>query len=200
MPTSPVPIQAAGKVNIAAPPEQVWDLLFDVETMKGIVGRIPGIVVERLEQVDENVYETNALVTVAVIRGKYDGTITVLEKRAPHYVRVKGEGQGGGNQTSGEVSLTLAPHPEGTEMVYAGLGYLSGPLANLGQRLVDTVGRQFIDQGAKLLAVEIGARHLARVTPPPPVTGPVVDIAFALAVMASVLALVVYLSIRSLAR
>ncbi|MCL4393736.1 MAG: SRPBCC domain-containing protein, partial [Chloroflexi bacterium] len=72
-----------------------------------------------------------------------------------------GEGKGGGNWTSGEISLTLAEQEGKTLMTYAGQGNLGGPLASVGQRLVDTVGRQLIDQGTKVLAEEIAARHRA---------------------------------------
>lgn len=190
-----VPIEVAGKVSIAAPRDQVWELLFDIETMKRIVGRIPGITVERLEQRDALTYETSATVTVAIIRGKYDGTITVLEQNPPELVRVRGEGQGGGNSTEGQVSLHLTPIESGTEMVYDGQGNLYGPLAKLGQRLVDTVGRQFIEEGAKLLAAEIGVSHVARAAPQTMI-GLTFDVLFALLVLISLLVLVIALSIK----
>jgi hypothetical protein len=54
--------------------------------------------------------------------------------------------------------LDLTEQEDGTEMAYKGIGNLNGPLASLGQRLVDTVGRQFIDQGANIFAREIESR------------------------------------------
>jgi hypothetical protein len=57
------------------------------------------------------------------------------------------------------VYLDLTQGDEGvTIMAYKGVGNLNGPLASLGQRLVDTVGRQFVDQGAKIFAGEIESR------------------------------------------
>ncbi|HZQ05293.1 MAG TPA: carbon monoxide dehydrogenase subunit G [Anaerolineae bacterium] len=153
-----MPIQIGGKVDVNAPREQVWSMIFDLDTMRGVIGRIPGITLERLEQIDDMTYEATAVVGVAAIKGKYDGKITVLEKTPPSYVRVKGEGKGGGNWTSGEVSLNLNEVDGHTEMAYKGQGNLNGPLASLGQRLVDSVGRQFIDQGAKIFAGEIEQR------------------------------------------
>lgn len=190
-----VPVQLAGKVHIAAPRDEVWELLFDIETMKGIVGRIPGITVECLEQRDELTYETSATVTVAIIRGKYDGTITVLDKIPPEFVRVRGEGQGGGNSTQGQVSLRLTPIESGTEMIYDGQGILYGPLAKLGQRLVDTVGRQFVEEGAKLLEAETSVRQAARAAPQTAI-GLTFDVLFALLVLTALLVLVIALSIE----
>lgn len=157
-----MPIQIGGKVNINAPRDRVWDMIFDVETMRSVIGRVPGITLERLEQVDDVTYELTAVVGVAAVKGKYDGKLTVQERTPPSYVKIKGEGKGGGNWTSGDVILNLNQLEDVTEMAYSGQGNLNGPLASLGQRLVDTVGKQFIDQGAKVLAQEIEQR----VTPP----------------------------------
>ncbi len=153
-----MPIQIGGKVNINAPREQVWESVFDVEIMKSVIGRIPGITLERLEQTDDVTYEMTAVVGVAAVKGKYDRKIPGLEKADPPYPKPTAAGTGGGNWTTGEVILKLNPVEHATEMAYSGQGNLNGPLASLGQRLVDTVGKQFIDQGAQVLAQEIEKR------------------------------------------
>lgn len=195
-----MPIQIGGKVNINAPRDQVWDMIFDVETMKGVIGRIPGITLERLEQVDDVTYEMTATVGVAAVKGKYDGKILVVERTPPSYVKIKGEGKGGGNWTSGEVALNLIAMENATEMAYSGQGNLNGPLASLGQRLVDTVGRQFIDQGAQVLAQEIEHRvapaEVVHVEAPAPY-GFVFQAIVLLAVMAAIIATVVLLTLQA---
>ena len=62
--------------------------------------------------------------------------------------------------------MTLAEDAGKTLMSFVGQGNLSGPLASVGQRLVDTVGRQLIDQGTKILATEIAARYHAKMDAP----------------------------------
>lgn len=153
-----MPIQIGGQVDVNAPLPQVWEMIFDLDTMRRVINRVPGITLERLEQTDEMTYELTATVGVAAIKGKYDGKITVLDKTPPTHVHVKGEGKGGGNFTTGDVTLDLGEAAGHTVMVYKGIGNLNGPLAGLGQRLVDTVGRQFIDQGARIFANEIEQR------------------------------------------
>lgn len=192
-----MPINIGGKVDVHATREQVWSSIFDVETMKSVIGRVPGITLERLDQVDELNYELTAIVGVAAIKGKYDGKITVLDKTPPSHVRIKGEGKGGGNFTSGEVVLDLLDGDGVTEMAYNGVGNLNGPLASLGQRLVDTVGKSFIDQGAKIFAEEIESRTALVPAEPvhvkPPAYGVSFQIVFLVLVMAAVIALVVSL-------
>lgn len=197
-----MPINIGGKVDVHAPREQVWSSIFDVETMKGVIGRVPGITLERLEQIDDLNYELTAIVGVAAIKGKYDGKITVLDKTPPSHVRIKGEGKGGGNFTSGEVVLDLTDGDGVTEMAYKGIGNLNGPLASLGQRLVDTVGKSFIDQGAKIFAGEIESRaalvpaEAVQVEPPPPY-GFGFQVVVLVTVMAAIIALVGILTAQS---
>jgi uncharacterized protein len=159
---SSMPLKIEGNVVVDAPRETVWDALFDVQVMKDMANKIPGISVERIEQISETEYDATATIGVAMVKGKYDGKITILERRPVEYVKIRGEGKGGGNWTKGEVEVTLSPQEGRTLMNYLGTGNISGQLASVGQRLVDTVGRQFVEQGAKIFAEEIEARQVER--------------------------------------
>lgn len=156
-----MPIKIEGKVLVDAPREHVWNSLFNLEVLKRVFSHVPGIGVERLDQIDEMHYEGTATIGVAMVKGKYSGTITILEKRVLEYIRFKGNGKGGGNWTSGDMALTLTEQEGKTLLTYGGQGNLGGPLASVGQRLVDTVGRQFIDQATKIFAEEVAARRRA---------------------------------------
>ncbi|MBI5031021.1 MAG: carbon monoxide dehydrogenase subunit G [Chloroflexi bacterium] len=147
-----------GNLMVDAPREEVWKLLFDVDVLKMMLDKIPGITVKRLVQVSDDKYEATANIGVAMVKGTYAGTITVLEKRAPEYVKFRGEGKGSGNWTSGDMAVTLAEQGNQTLMTYDGVGNISGPLASLGQRLIDMVGKQFIGHGTKALGEELAAR------------------------------------------
>lgn len=160
-----MPMNLKGRLEVDAPREQVWALLFDVQVLTLILNKIPGITVERLVQVSEDKYQATATIGVAMVKGKYAGTISVIEKRAPEFVKFRGEGKGGGNWTSGDMAVTLTAQDGKTLMVYDGVGNVSGPLASLGQRLFDTVGKQFIGHGTQALAEELAARTHAHSAP-----------------------------------
>ena len=153
-----MPIKLADQVVVDAPREQVWTLLFDVDVMTTMANKIPGIKVEKLTQVSEDRYEGAATIGVAMVKGKYDIAVNVIEKRAPEFVKIKGEGKGGGNIASGEMALTLVEQEGKTLLKYEGQGNVGGALASVGQRLIDTVGKQFIAGGTKALAEELAAR------------------------------------------
>jgi len=153
-----MPLKLNGSLTVKATRDQVWSLLFDVETMKQLASKIPGIHVDALEQISEDKYEGSVTVSVAVVKGKYAGTITVVEKRVPELVRLRADGKGGSNWMNGEMALTLREENDKTLMQYEGTGNFGGMLASVGQRMIDMVGKQFIAAGMKALAEELAAR------------------------------------------
>lgn len=161
-------IKIQGTVFVPAPPAQVWDSLFDAPTLARIASRVPGVHVERFERISPTHYEGAALVSVAMVKGRYDGRVDVVEQRPSEYVKLQAGGIGGGNRANGDITLTLAGDQHGgTQLDYDAQGNMTGPLANLGQRLVDSVGRQFIDQGVRALSEELAGQ-----TPRTPLTVP----------------------------
>jgi carbon monoxide dehydrogenase subunit G len=153
-----MPLKLTGNVVVDAPRETVWNLLFEVETLKAIASKIPGITIERLEQIADDKYTGTATIGVAMVKGKYEIAITVIEKRASEFVKFRGEGKSGSNWASGEMGVTLAAQENKTVLTYDGVGNVGGTLATVGQRLIDTVGKHFIAHGTKSLAEELAKR------------------------------------------
>ncbi len=162
-----MPIRIQGSIFVDAPRDQVYHLLLDPQVMKQVIGKVPGITVESIEQVSENEYAGTLSIGISAIKGTYNGKITVLDRRPCEYLKLRGDGKGEGNFTSGEAELNLAEQENRTLLSYSGQGNINGRLASLGQRLADTVGRQFIDQGAKAFAEEIAAQQREKVGLPP---------------------------------
>lgn len=172
-------LKMQGSVLVDASREEVWDKLFDTEFLKTVLNKIPGITVESLTQVSPDRYEGTVTMGVAMVKGKYDGAITVLEKRPLEYVKFHGEGKSTGDWTSGDMALTLTDQDGKTMMAYDGGGNVSGRLASVGQRLIDTVGKHFIQHGTKAFAAALAQpapstppSETATATPPPPAVPP----------------------------
>ncbi len=151
-------LKIQGSLTVDAPRADVWKILFDTDALKQIMNKIPGVTVERFQRTADDKYEGAATIGVAMIKGKYEGAVTIVEQRALEYLKLRGEGKGGGNWLGGEVALTLADQEGKTFLAYEGSGNVNGPLASLGQRMIDTVGKQFIANGSKALAEELSAR------------------------------------------
>jgi len=155
-------LKIQGQVLVDAPRDQVWNLLFDEQVLAQMANKIPGIQVERLVKTAEDRYEGTATVGVAMVKGKYDAAITVLERRPPEYVRFHGDGKSGANWLSGDMTLTLTGQEARTLMRYEGTGNVGGTLASVGQRLIDTVGKNLLAHGTQALAEELVARSRAK--------------------------------------
>lgn len=147
-----------GDVLVDAPRNQVWKLLFDARVLTAVANKVPGVEVERLVQITDDQYEGAATIGVAMIKGKYRGTFTVLDRRAPEYVKFRGDGKSAGDWTSGEMTVTLVEQENKTLMRYEGVGNVGGMLASVGQRLIDTVGKHMIESGTKAFAEELAAQ------------------------------------------
>ncbi len=154
-------MKMTGKIVLDAPREEVWNILVNPDSLKNLLNKIPGINVEKLVQISEDKYEATATIGVAMVKGKYDGALTVVERRVPEYLKFHGEGNGGGNWTSGDMGLALTPQDGKTLLTYDGTGNVSGPLASVGQRLIDMVGKQIVANGTKALAEELARRRAA---------------------------------------
>jgi uncharacterized protein len=150
-------LKMQGSLVVDSPREQVWDKLFDIQFLQSVLNKIPGIKAENLTQVTPDRYEGTVSMGVAMVKGKYTGAITVLEKRPLEFVKFHGEGNGRGDWTSGDMALTLIDQNGKTLMTYEGTGNVSGKLASVGQRLIDTVGKHFIQYGTKAFAAALAA-------------------------------------------
>lgn len=151
-------LKMRGNLTLEARREEIWEVLFDPAVLTQIMNKVPGVSVDRFERKALDEYEGAATIRVGMIRGKYEGIVRVVDQRAPEYVRLHSEAKGNGNWLGGELTLALAEQDGKTLLAYEGSGNVDGPIASLGQRMIDTVGRQFIANGTQALAEALTVR------------------------------------------
>jgi len=147
------------------PREAIWDCLFDPARL---ARALPGC--QRFEPTGPNTYAVELRISLAVLTGRYQGTITVDEAVAPQYftLRAEGSGPGGRVRGGGRFDLELLPTPAdagavevGCSLRYDGQVEFSGLLKILGAQVVSPAARAVIDRFFGRLEAEIVA-HLAQ--------------------------------------
>ncbi len=146
-------MKISGQHTIAAPREQVWEALNDLEVLARIV---PGC--QRLEQVGDNEFEGTLKIGIQAIKGTYHGRIRLEEITPPAHYRLVASGKGSNGVVDGVGTVDLEDQDGQTLLRYGGDAKIGGTLASVGQRLIEGTARQLINQSLKALTEQIAQR------------------------------------------
>ncbi|RMG54244.1 MAG: carbon monoxide dehydrogenase [Acidobacteria bacterium] len=155
-------MKIAGKHAVAAERQEVWQLLVDPEVLRRCT---PGV--EELREVGDGEYDVVMQLGVGAVRGRYEGRIKVKPEEPGTTMRLDVEGRGSQGIVRGKGVLRLEGENEGTEIAYEGEVQLGGPIASVGQRMLQSTARMLAGQFFTALAAEAAARQRARVTGQP---------------------------------
>lgn len=139
-------IRLQGSHAFAAPQAAVWDAVRDPNVLAQV---LPGC--ERLEAIGENEYEGEINIRVGPVQGKFQGKVTLTHIDAPngYHIDIQGQGQPGFVQGNGELKLESSDGK--TVLNYSGEAQVSGRIAGVGQRLMDSSARSIVRQGLESL-------------------------------------------------
>ncbi len=158
-------MKLAGSYTFDAPRESVWELLMDPTVLQRI---IPGC--ERLDEVGPDTYSADVKLGIANVRGDYTGTVKISDQKPPESYHLEGEGRGKPGFAKGAGGLELTEADGKTTMRYQADVQIGGPVAGIGQRLIDAAAKSVINQSLKALSAELAARQQSPATeeqPPP---------------------------------
>ena len=130
-----------GKYPLDAPPERAYQALHDPAVLSSC---IPGC--EKLEPRGEDKFEAVLSIGSGPIRGRYSGTVTVLDADPPRAYTMHLDGRGAVGFISGQASFTLVPNDQGSEVQFTGDVQVGGIIARVGQRALTGVSRFMIGQ------------------------------------------------------
>jgi uncharacterized protein len=134
-------VKLAGTATLPAPPSEVWSLLTDASRLSRL---LPGC--ERLEPDGPDRYKAAVKFGIAAISGKYAGALEFAEKKPPHSLILKLDGQGLPGFVKGEGRIELTPKGDTTEITYTGEAQVGGLIASVGQRMLDGAARKIVQQ------------------------------------------------------
>lgn len=134
-------MKVEGSYVYPAPPQQVWDVLLDPESLRGC---IPGC--EVLTESGPDRWDATLKVGVASIKGTYKSKVAILDKREPEAYTLSVEGSGGPGFVKGTARITLSAEGEGTRVAVDGDGQVGGTVAGVGQRMLGGVAKMLMNQ------------------------------------------------------
>jgi carbon monoxide dehydrogenase subunit G len=152
-------VKVSGNYVLNAPRDQAWHMLNDPVFLKRC---LPGC--ESLEATGPDQYRAVLSVGIAAVKGKYTGTVALSEKEAPQHFKMRVEGKGTGGFMQGTGDIELADDPQGTKITYQGDVQVGGPIASIGQRLLEGVVKMMVGQFFGTVNTQLAA------APPPPDT------------------------------
>ena len=147
-------MKLSGTHTFAASIERVWAFLIDPEKLAKC---IPGV--KSLETVGEHEYAGEVDVGVAAVKGVYKGKVKLDELRAPTHYRMSFDGKGKQGFVKGTGTLDLEREGSLTLLKYSGDAQIGGPLASVGQRMIEGVAKQMTAQFFTAMEAEITAKE-----------------------------------------
>jgi carbon monoxide dehydrogenase subunit G len=134
-------VKVSGTHFLNASRDRVWQLLNDPAFLKMC---LPGC--ESMEATGPDQYQATLTVGIAVVKGKYTGSVALSEKEPPQRFKMQVEGKGTGGFMQGTGLLELSDDPQGTKVTYQGDVQVGGPIASVGQRLLDGAAKMMVNQ------------------------------------------------------
>lgn len=145
-------VKLAGTYEFDAPKEAVWEALLDPDVLSRI---LPGC--KRLERAADNEFKGEINIRVGPVQGNFNGNVRLEDVDPPNGYRMEISGQGRPGYVKGTGTLRLDGDGP-TTLHYDGDAQLSGRIASVGQRLVDSTARSLTRQGLQSLEKTIAAR------------------------------------------
>jgi hypothetical protein len=146
-------VELKGNYTFNAPQELVWEMLLDPSVLARVM---PGC--EKLEQTGENEFEGKLNIRIGPVQGVFQGTVELSDLRPPHGYHMLVNGRGPSGIVRGEGDLQLSPTESGTNLSYQGEAQVSGRIASVGQRLMDSSAKAIVSQSLQNLEKQIQSR------------------------------------------
>ncbi len=124
-----------------ADPEPVFDAMTDPEI---VAHCLPGC--KRLEPISADRYKAEMVLGVAAIKGRFKGTVDLLDKNRPHSYSMRVSGRGTAGYAKGQASVEIAPGESGSTVSVVAKVQIGGTVARVGQRLLVGTAKMVSDR------------------------------------------------------
>jgi carbon monoxide dehydrogenase subunit G len=158
-------IELTGEVEFGASRDLLWEMILDPEVLASI---LPGC--SRLVIVNENEYQGNMKIKIGPVDGEFRGTVALSDLRPHEGFHLVVNGRGPSGIVEGEGDVRLADSENGTQFTYGGTGQISGRMATVGQRVMNSSAKAVVKQSLENLDKQVQARTGPRLAAESPTT------------------------------
>ena len=130
-----------GNYELKAPPQQVWEALNRADMLRRCT---PGC--KKLEAGEDGSYDVLLEVGVGSVKGRYAGKIQITDRIAGSQYKLAISGNGTIGFLNAEGLIQLADADGQTRIEYSGVAHVGGPIAGVGQRVMDGVAKLLVGQ------------------------------------------------------
>jgi uncharacterized protein len=146
-------VKVEGTRRYEAPRDRVWEVLNDPAEMAGLM---PGV--ESFEIVDDTHWKAKVKVPLGLGSMKMSIDFEKTESRPPEHASLHAKGKGVGAVMSMETQFDLSEDGAATEMRWQADVRILGQVASMGQRVVQPIVNQQVEQVLNALDARVAAR------------------------------------------
>jgi len=159
-------MKMSGEKILNAPQARVWAALNDPDVLRR---SIPGC--ESFQQQADGSYRSTVAAKIGPVQARFNGVIRLSELDPPNGYTISGEGSGGvAGSAKGSAKVRLEPAAGGTRLTWTADAQISGKLAQIGSRLIESTANhmagQFFDRFGQIIAGETPQTSAAAMVPP----------------------------------
>jgi len=133
-------MKLSGSYQINLSKEKVWEALNDPEILKK---SIPGC--EEFKKNSETEFTATATNKIGPFNASFTGDIELEDLDPPNSYKISGSGNSPVGFASGEATVKLEDHENGTKLIYEVQANVGGKIAQVGSRLIDMTAKKMAD-------------------------------------------------------
>ena len=133
-------MKLSGSYQINLEKQKVWEALNDPEVLKKA---IPGC--EEFIKNSDTEFTAKATNKIGPFNASFTGDIELGDLDPPHSYKISGSGNSPVGFASGEATVKLEDHENGTKLVYQVQANVGGKIAQVGSRLIDMTAKKMAD-------------------------------------------------------
>jgi uncharacterized protein len=134
-------VKFSGHHDFGVPSEEVYTRLLDPDVLRTCM---PGC--ERLEPETDDRFGLTMSVPVPALRGRYEGTMQVVDRVPSSRLRMKIKATGSHGFVEADAVMSLEDTDGGSRLSYDADAQIGGPAASVGQRMLVGISRRQIQQ------------------------------------------------------